>query len=135
MLILVVDDHIGVANGIARLLGAFGHSVHVSHDAAEGLALASQIRPDLILHDIVMAPMDGYEAARRLRSTPGLAETVLIACSATVDEIKARDAGFDGWLIKPLSGDDLDKLIAMVLERKKHTAGKRASTERCGERK
>ena len=53
-----------------------------------------------------MPIIDGYEAARRLRTIPALALTVLIACSATVDEHKARQAGFDGWLIKPVGEPD-----------------------------
>lgn len=134
LLIIVVDDDNGAANAIARLLTTYAHDVHVSYDAAIGLSLASQIRPDLILHDIAMPSMDGYEAARRLRSTHGLAETVLIAYSASVDEAKARAAGFDGWLIKPITVNDLDTVIAMVLERKKNRAGKGASADPCDER-
>jgi two-component system CheB/CheR fusion protein len=132
LLILLVDDHPGVANAIGRLLGASGHDVHVSHDAAEGIALACRLRPDLILHDIVMVPMDGYEAARRLRNTPGLAATVLIACSASVDERKAREAGFDGWLIKPITDGDLDTVLAMVRERRNNAAGERAGAHLTG---
>ena len=132
MLILVVDDHPGVANAIGRLLRASGQDVHISRDAAEGIALASRLRPQLILHDIVMGPMDGYEAARRLRGTPGLAETVLIACSASVDEGKAREAGFDGWLIKPITGDDLNQVIAIVVERETDAPGRRAGPHFAG---
>ncbi len=129
LLILVVDDDRGVADSIARLLRTYGHSVHIAYDAAQGLVVASQIRPDLILHDIAMHSTDGYETARRLRNTLGLAETVLIAFSVAVDEARARQAGFDGWLIKPMTIGDLEPVIAMALERRKNTAGQRASAD------
>ena len=64
-----------------------------------------------------MPIIDGYEAARRLRTIPALALTVLVACSATVDEHKARQAGFDGWLIKPVGDGELQTVINLVRER------------------
>src|SRR5438270_811377 len=57
--------------------------------------------PDLILHDIVMPTMGGYEAARRLRAIPALTRTLLIACSGSINEEKARQPGFNGWLLNP----------------------------------
>jgi CheY-like chemotaxis protein len=74
-------------------------------------------RPNLILHDIIMPEMDGYEAARRLRAIPTLARTLLIACSGLIDEQKAREAGFNGWLPKPIAQGDLQKIITIALER------------------
>jgi|SRR4051794_22836085 CheY-like chemotaxis protein len=89
---------------------------HVSHAAKEALDLAVVRRPDLILHDIMMPEMDGYEAARRLRDIPNLAPTLLIACSGFIDEQKAREAGFNGWLPKPVAHGDLEKVITIALE-------------------
>jgi CheY-like chemotaxis protein len=120
--ILIVDDDARAAKALGRLLRACGHNVHVSYNASEGLELASRIRPDLILHDIAMPVIDGYEAARRLREMPLLSRTLLIACSGSVDEQKARAAGFDGWLVKPISDGDLDTVLAMVLQRINHSA-------------
>jgi two-component system CheB/CheR fusion protein len=117
LLVLVVDDDTAAANGLSRLVRACGHTVHVSYDPLEGIELASAVRPHLILHDIAMPSIDGYEAARRLRRTPQLAHTVLIACSATVDEQRARQCGFDGWLLKPISDRDLSAVITKVLHR------------------
>jgi CheY-like chemotaxis protein len=115
--ILVVDDDIGAANALGRLLRACGHTVHVSYSSPEGLELARRVKPDLILHDITMPLLDGYEAARRLREMPLLSGALLIACSGSVDEAKARDAGFDGWLVKPISNGELDTVLALVLRR------------------
>jgi CheY-like chemotaxis protein len=115
--ILIVDDDVGAANALGRLLRACGHTVRVSYDSREGFDLALQLKPDLILLDITMPVPDGYETARRLREVPSLAATLLIACSGSVDERKAREAGFDGWLVKPIANGDLDTVLAMVLRR------------------
>src|SRR5262245_33911598 len=115
--ILVVDDDIGAVNALGRLLRTYGHTIHVSYSALETLELASRLKPDLILHDITMPVIDGYEAARRLRKVPILSRVVLIACSGSVDKSKVQEAGFDGWLEKPISGTDLDTLLATVVKR------------------
>ena len=117
LIILIVDDDIGAVNALGRLLRTYGHAVHISYSALETLELASRIKPDLILHDITMPVIDGYEAARRLRKVPLLSRMVLIACSGSVDKAKVQEAGFDGWLEKPISGTDLDTLLAMVVKR------------------
>jgi CheY-like chemotaxis protein len=115
--ILIVDDDVGAGKALGRLLRACGHAVRVSHSAREGVELASRKAPDLILLDIAMQPFDGYEAARLLRKLPSLSRTILIACSGSVDESMARAAGFDGWLVKPISDGDLDVVLAIVLKR------------------
>src|SRR5205085_1382258 len=93
----------------------------------EGLELASGLKPDLILHDLTMPVIDGHDAARRLREVPSLSGALLVACSGSVDEAKAREAGFDGWLLKPISDDDLDTVLAMVLQRINQSASNSAS--------
>ena len=125
--ILVVDDDISAANALGRLLRTFGHAVRVAHDSLEGLELAARMQPDLVLHDILTPQIDGYEAARRLRAQASLSRTILIACSAAVDEAKARAAGFDGWLEKPIDGDELETVLQMVLERVESTRSSSAS--------
>jgi CheY-like chemotaxis protein len=115
--VLIVDDDAGAARALARLLRACGHTAHVAYDAQEGFELASRMKPDLILHDLAMPGIDGHEAARRLRAAPEFSNTVLIACSGSVDEEKARAAGFDGWLVKPISDGDLDAVLETVLQR------------------
>ena len=115
--ILVVDDDVGAATALARLLRTYGHTVETAHDANRGLELASRMKLDLVLLDLAMPSIDGYEAARRLRAMPALSNTQLIACSGSVDEKKARAAGFDGWLAKPISDGDLDTVLALVVQR------------------
>jgi CheY-like chemotaxis protein len=125
--ILVVDDDVGAAKALGRLLRAYGHTVRVSYTAREGLELAFRIKPDLILQDIAMSQIDGYEAARRLREMPSLSGTTLIACSGSVEEKQARAAGFDGWLVKPISEGDLHAVLTIVLQRVNQTAAKNES--------
>jgi CheY-like chemotaxis protein len=120
--VLVVDDDVPTANALGRLLRAYGHSVEIAYGAVEALELAARLRPDLILQDIAMGSTDGYEIARRLRTMPALASTTLIACSGLVDEKKAREAGFDGWLVKPIGIGQLETVIATVLGRINRTA-------------
>jgi CheY-like chemotaxis protein len=130
--IIVIDDDVGVAKALGRLLRAYGHIVQTSYDAREGFELASRIKPDLILHDIAMRSLDGYEAARRLRELPSLSGTTLIACSGAVDEKLARAAGFDGWLVKPISKGDLDAVLAIVLKRVNQSAANSESNSGSG---
>jgi CheY-like chemotaxis protein len=126
--ILIIDDDVDVGKALGRLLGACGHIVQVSNNPHEGIELASRIGPDLILLDIAMQRLDGYEAARGLRELPSLSGTILIACSALVDENMARAAGFDGWLVKPISGSDLDVVLAIVLKRVNQSTANSASS-------
>jgi CheY-like chemotaxis protein len=81
------------------------------------------MKPDLILHDIGMRPIDGYVAARRLRRTAALAGTLLVAYSGSVDEAKAREAGFDAWLHKPITAGKLETVLAMAIERQRAQVG------------
>jgi CheY-like chemotaxis protein len=114
LIILVVDDDIGVANALGRLLRGCGHTVHLAYTTVEGLELAARTKPDLILHDLTMPAIDGHEAARRLRRMPLLRRALLIACSGSLEERKAREAGFDGWLAKPIGHGDLEPVLAMA---------------------
>ena len=121
--ILVVDDDVGVAKALSRLLRSFGHMVHASHSADEGFEIACRTKPDLIFHDIAMPVLDGYEAARRLRRTEALAGTVLVAYSGLIDELRAREAGFDAWLHKPITAGKLETVLAAAAERRRAQAG------------
>jgi CheY-like chemotaxis protein len=112
--ILVVDDDERAAAALGRLLRSYGHDVHVAYSAASGLELAVKLNPHLILHDLAMVPIDGYEAARRLREFPSLSQTLLIACSGSIDEARATAAGYARWLHKPISAGDLEAVIQIA---------------------
>jgi len=104
--ILVVEDTEDNRQILRDLLGTAGYEMIEAHDGAEGVAQASEHRPDLILMDIQMPVMDGYEATRRIKADPALKSIPVIAVTSYAlsgDEAKARAAGCDGYIAKPFS--------------------------------
>jgi PAS domain S-box-containing protein len=103
--ILVIEDNVDAAQTIAEILSLEGHTVHVATDGTSGLARARELRPDVVLSDIGLPDLDGYEIARRLRGDPAFRGTRLVALSGYAqpeDRRRAREAGFDAHLAKPL---------------------------------
>ena len=87
------------------LLQAFGHSVHAARDGVEGIEMAQQCHPDLILLDIHMPKMDGYEVASRLRQDPQCHHIPIVGVTALAmvgDREKLLTSGFDGYISKPI---------------------------------
>jgi len=108
--ILVVEDTEDNRQIIRDLLSSVGYELIEAADGAEGVALAQQERPDLILMDIQLPEIDGYEATRRIRDIPELAKVPIIAVTSYAlsgDEAKTREAGCDGYVAKPFSPRDL----------------------------
>lgn len=119
--ILVVDDNVDSARGLESLLTLLGYDVRTSFDGWSALEVALNHRPAVVLLDIGLPGMDGYEVATKLRSDPRLRETVLIAVTGygqEEDRRRSREAGFDHHLIKPV---DFDTLLAL-LEQTEETA-------------
>jgi two-component system, cell cycle response regulator DivK len=108
--ILVVEDTEDNRQIIRDLLTSVGYELVEAADGVEGLAVAQSHRPDLILMDIQLPVMDGYEATRRIRTIPELAGVPIIAVTSYAlsgDEAKARAAGCDGYIAKPFSPREL----------------------------
>jgi two-component system, cell cycle response regulator DivK len=104
--ILVVEDTEDNRQILRDLLGMAGYDMVEAHDGAEGVAKAAEHRPDLILMDIQMPVMDGYEATRRIKANPELKAIPIIAVTSYAlsgDEQKTRDAGCDAYIAKPYS--------------------------------
>lgn len=113
--ILIVDDNIDAARGLSRLLRITGHEVEAVHTGPEGIEMARSSRPEVILLDIGLPGMDGYEVARRLRREPGFTATTIIAISGygqDEDRRRSREAGFDHHLVKPIEPPALMALLA-----------------------
>ena len=111
--IVIVDDNRDAADTLAKLIQIEGHSALVAYDAQTGFDLAQESSPDIIFHDIAMPIVDGYAAARRLRSEAQFKSTLLVAITAhdtTSDRKSAISAGFDLHLAKPVEFDEI-KLI------------------------
>ena len=113
--ILVVDDLSDAAASLAMVCQLYGAETAVARDGIQALALGETFRPDVVLMDISMPNMNGYEAARRLRAQPWGKAVVLIALTGwgrQTDVDEARGAGFDGHLLKPVGPEALISLIA-----------------------
>jgi len=110
---VVVDDNVDAAESLADLLRLFGHEVHVLHDGPTGLAAAQRLRPDLVLLDLGLPGMDGFEVARRLRADPDF-EAVMVAVSGygrDEDRRASRDAGMKHHFVKPIDFPALRALL------------------------
>jgi signal transduction histidine kinase len=116
--ILVADDNHDAAEALSLQLQLAGHDVRTAHDGAEALAVATAFDPDIVLLDLGMPKMDGYEAARRLRvrSTEGRKLTLiaLTGWGQQQDRDRTADAGFDAHLVKPVAEAQLFRALALA---------------------
>jgi two-component system CheB/CheR fusion protein len=113
--ILVVDDNVDSAESIGLLLELNAHHVRLAHDGPTALEVATSFRPEVIVLDIGLPGMDGYEVARRLRSGSATRDVLLIALTGygqAEDRLRSHAAGFDHHLVKPVDTDLLQDLIA-----------------------
>jgi signal transduction histidine kinase len=103
--VLLVEDNADAAEAMVMLLKEFGHDVHVVHDGREALSAAEAFDPEVVLLDIGLPGIDGYELARRIRRMPRLAAATIIAVSGygqEKDRQRSAAAGFDAHLVKPV---------------------------------
>ena len=118
--ILVIEDQEDNRAILRDLLGAAGFTVLEATDGAAGVAKAAAEKPDLILMDIQMPVMDGYEATRRIKADAGLKAIPVIAVTSYAlsgDEAKTRAAGCDGYIAKPYSPREMLRLIRSFLDK------------------
>jgi len=116
--ILVVDDNRDSATSLAMLLQLTGNETHIAHDGLEALAAAAKFHPDVVLLDLGMPKLNGYETARRIREQPWGKDMVLVALTGwgqEEDRRKSSEAGFNGHMVKPVDYADLTKLLAELL--------------------
>ncbi len=113
--ILVADDNEDAATTLAMVLELMGNEVRVVNDGLEAVEKAAEFKPELILLDIGMPRMNGYEACRRIREERGDSEVVIVALTGwgqDEDKQRSKDAGFDHHLVKPVDPEELEKLLA-----------------------
>jgi CheY-like chemotaxis protein len=113
--ILVVDDNVDSADSLGQLLGLLGHEVRTAYDGEAGVTEAEKFRPDVMLMDIGMPRLNGYDAARRIREQPwgkGLLLVALTGWGQEGDRQRSQEVGFDAHLVKPVDHSDLQKLLA-----------------------
>jgi two-component system CheB/CheR fusion protein len=113
--VLVIDDDDDNAWGLARLLKRLGHDVRVAQDGESAIEAARTHRPQVVLLDIGLPGLDGYEVVKRLRAEECCKDALIIALSGygqPEDLRRSREAGFDDYLVKPVNYDVLMKIFA-----------------------
>jgi len=112
--VLVVDDNRDSANTLAALFEMMGHDVRTAYDGPDALSIATEYRPDAVFLDIGLPGMNGYEVARKVRASPELAGTTLVAFTGYCqDEDRRRlaEVGFDHHVVKPAGIGELAKIL------------------------
>ncbi len=115
--ILVADDNRDALESLAQLLQLAGHEVYQAADGLEALAVASESRPELVMLDIGMPGLDGYEVARRIRAELWGRSMMLVAVTGwgqDADRRRSREAGFDSHWVKPLDAQKLAALLSVL---------------------
>jgi CheY-like chemotaxis protein len=115
--ILIVDDSQDGAESLAMLLELAGHQTHQAHDGVSALEAAGRIRPDVVLLDIGLPRMNGYEVCRRIRKESWGQDLVLVALTGwgqAEDREQSREAGFDAHMVKPVDHDALEGFLASL---------------------
>ena len=111
---LVVDDHADSGEMLAALLQLWGHEVQLAYDGQAALEVADRIAPDVVLLDIGLPILNGFEVARRLKANPRTADAMLVALTGygqEADRARAREAGFSHHLVKPVSAEMLREAL------------------------
>lgn len=117
--ILVVDDNVDALEILAELLMTVGHVVEISNDSRKALEMAQTFNPDVVMLDLGMPGMTGYEVARAMRKMSATQQVILVAITgwgAQEDRARTREAGFDHHLTKPVDICALNKLLFFIAE-------------------
>jgi signal transduction histidine kinase/ActR/RegA family two-component response regulator len=112
--VVIIDDNEDAAQTMAMLVEQLGGSARMAHGAASGLAAVQEFQPDIVLLDIGMPDMDGYETCRQIRQQPASGNVVVIAVTGwgqPQDKQRALDAGFDAHLVKPVDPTTLASVL------------------------
>lgn len=118
--VLVVDDNQDAATGVSILLQTFGHDVRLAYDGASAMQAALEYVPDVVLLDIGLPAVSGYEVAKWMRQQPALKNVVLVALTGygqESDRQRTKDAGFDHHLTKPAEFAKVQAILSSVVEK------------------
>jgi CheY-like chemotaxis protein len=118
--VLVVDDSLDAAESLAMLLAFEGHETHKAHDGADAVRTAERVRPDIVLMDIGLPILNGYEACRRIRSQAWGVPITMVAITGwgqEDDREQSNAAGFDLHLLKPVDHDELLRVVGSARAR------------------
>ena len=115
--VLVVDDNRDAADMFVIMLQTFGHEVQATYSSQTALEMAVAYQPDIVLLDIGLPEMDGYEVARHLRQHPQTKDVWVIAMTGygqDADRQRAEEAGFDYHLVKPIDPEKLQAVLELL---------------------
>ncbi len=115
--ILIIEDEEGIVHLINLYLKDAGYQVVAAHDAADGLALHAREHPDLVILDIMLPGLDGFEVCRRIRAWSSTPILMLTARGDEDDRIRGLDLGADDYLVKPFSPRELVSRVRAILRR------------------
>ena len=115
--VLVVEDDINIAELLRLYLEKDGFEVKIAHDGGEGLKLAESEQPDLVLLDIMLPVLDGWQVCRRLRKTTKTPIIMLTAKGETEDKVSGLEMGADDYIVKPFEVKELLARVHAVLRR------------------
>ncbi len=115
--IVVIDDDLEMTTMLGTLLKRKGYNVETANDGQEGLQLVSEVQPDLVILDLMMPEMDGWEVCRRLRDISDVPVIMLTAKGVEEDMVKGLRIGADDYIVKPCSSAELHARIQAVLRR------------------
>jgi len=111
--VLVVDDEREAVVAIGTALAALGYAVETAANGADAMEKASQLRPDIVVTDLLMPVVDGIGLAKALRADPHTATTHIVLCSGVAEgSVRALFDGYDAFLKKPYEVDDLERALA-----------------------
>jgi len=118
--VLVVDDNVDTAGSLAMLLEASGHEVRTAHDGPTALDAALNYRPNVVLLDLGLPGLNGFEVAKRLRQQPVFQNVVLVALTGygqEADRQRSLDSGFNHHLVKPADFGKVLEILATVSQK------------------
>ncbi len=115
--VLVIEDEVLIADSVAYALRKEGYDVSTVHDGAEGLAKARELAPDLVVLDLMLPSMDGFDVCRAIRAESGTPIVMLTARGEEIDRVVGLELGADDYVIKPFSMRELVARVKSVLRR------------------
>ena len=116
---LVVDDNVDTVTTLQMLVQESGHDVRTAYDGSAAVEAALDYRPDVVLLDIGLPGLNGFEVAKRIRQQPALRDAVLVAMTGygrEADRRRSQEAGFDHHLVKPADFGKVLQILATAAE-------------------
>ena len=118
--VLVVDDNVDAAQSLGMLLEMTGHEIRLAYDGPTALQAAIDYQPDVVLLDIGLPGLDGYQVAQRIRQQDKLKGIVLVALTGygqESDQQHSQEAGFNHHLVKPADFNEIENILATVMQK------------------